>query len=67
MKGWVVTVLGEVGCFIPEWRGIYRAHRGTLFPTYEAARNAMRMSQRTDRREGVRLGAVSCIYRVEAP
>jgi hypothetical protein len=51
-RGWVVTRNGQLTCFFPQWRSLATVWPATLFPTYERARNAMRMSQRRDKREG---------------
>jgi len=50
LRGWVVTYNGKVTRFYRGERGLIWGSYGTLFPSYGAARNAMRMSQRTDRR-----------------
>jgi hypothetical protein len=50
LRGWVVTHNGKVTRFYRGERALIWTSCGTLFPSYGAARNAMRMSQRTDRR-----------------
>lgn len=67
MRGWVVTVNGKVGRLFRQHRALIWTSCGTLFPSYEAARNAKRMSERTDKREmPAAAPRQHAIYRVEA-